>query len=99
MWVPAFPSYAALAGKPWFAHEVALADLAQTHPGLVRRSLDERIARRAFGGLVVRHEFSWIDRAALASYRLQALPAPQSRFLRTLQANHLPEGMWVETKK
>jgi len=47
VYVPAFPSYAVMAGKPWHAHYVALCDLMPLGPAM-RDELARQVAARRF---------------------------------------------------
>jgi hypothetical protein len=51
VYVPAFPAYAVMAGKPWHAHYVALCDLARIDPGM-RVELARQLASRRFAAVV-----------------------------------------------
>jgi hypothetical protein len=93
VWFPAFPSYAALAGKPWLAQEVPLADLRKTDPAVSGR-LVPAIRSRAFGALVLPPDDPLTGVALAARYRREPLPEAATRFLSTLHQRRV-ESMLV----
>jgi hypothetical protein len=84
VWFPAFPSYAALAGKPWLSQEVALTDLEQLHPGLVDASIAKALRSGPLRALVLRPDTVLVDRKLLAGFPRETLPVPRSPFSKML---------------
>lgn len=53
VYVPAYPAYAARAGKPWHAHHIASCDVLQIDPDF-RAALDRDLHRRRFAAILPR---------------------------------------------
>ncbi len=75
VWVPRHPYLAAMAGKPWLAHELALQDvLRPTHTSRARELLAEiqAAARARRFALLVLDDQSWVHHEFSPYYRLGA---------------------------
>jgi len=94
VWIPAFPSYAVFAGKPWYAHETALFDLRNTPAApLLARAYAEVRSNPSFGGVVLDPREPLLRAATPAHARREPLPPFTAPFLRRLHDGHVPDVM------
>jgi hypothetical protein len=92
IWIPAFPSYAVFAGKPWYAHETALFDLRNTPAASVlSRAYAQVRSDPTFAAVVLDPREPLLRAARPSPARTQSLPRFTSRFLRRLHDGHLPD--------
>jgi hypothetical protein len=83
IWFPTFPSFAAMAGKPWVAHYGTLTDLDVTNPGQVARDVSRAIRSRWFGALILPPNDRFVNMTELRQfYQEQPFPEIRSPFLR-----------------
>jgi hypothetical protein len=96
VWFPAFPSYAALAGKPWMTQYGTLGDLGTTNPGYVAGDLSRLIRDRYFGAILLYPDDRFVDRDELRRfYDERPLPAVHSPFLRRVHHIHVSGSLFV----
>jgi hypothetical protein len=89
VWFPAFPSYAAMAGKPWVTHYGTLTDLSTTNPGYIAGALSILVRERALGALIVHPGDPNLNRDELNQYyQEQSLPEIRSPFLKRVHDVH-----------
>lgn len=99
VWFPAYPSYAALAGKPWMTHYGTLTDLEGTYPGYVAADLSQLINERFFGAIVLPPGDHFVSRDELEKfYEEQALPEVHSPFLRRVHHVHVGGSLFLRRK-
>jgi hypothetical protein len=83
IWFPSFPSYAAMAGKPWVAHYGTLTDLDAANPGPVADELSRAIRSRWFGALILHPNDPFVNMTELRQfYEERPFPEIHSPFLR-----------------
>jgi hypothetical protein len=83
IWFPSFPSYAALAGKPWVAHYGTLTDLDVTNPGHLASELSRAIRNRWFGAVILHPNDRFVNMTELRQfYDERPFPEIHSPFLR-----------------
>ena len=83
IWFPSFPSYAAMAGKPWVAHYGTLTDLDAANPGRVADELSRAIRSRWFAAIILHPNDPFVNMAELRQfYEEQPFPEIHSPFLR-----------------
>ena len=83
IWFPSFPSYAALAGKPWVAHYGTLTDLDVTNTGHLASDLSRAIRNRWFGGVILHPNDPLVNMTELRQfYEERPFPEINSPFLR-----------------
>jgi hypothetical protein len=96
VWFPAYPSYAALAGKPWVNHIGTLIDLDRAIPGYVADQLSPLIRGRYFGAIVLHPEDRFVKRIELRQfYEERPLPAIRSPFLGRVHHTNLGDSIFV----
>jgi hypothetical protein len=99
VWFAAFPSYAAMAGKPWVTQYGTLLDLSSTNPGYVAGHLSALIRERHFGALVLHTDDHFVNRDELGQfYEEQPLPEVHSSFLRRVHHIHVTGSLFVRRK-
>jgi hypothetical protein len=96
IWFAAFPSYAALAGKPWMTHYGTLTDLETTNPGYVAGHLSRLIRERYFGAILLLPDDRFVDRDELRRfYEERPLPPVHSPFLQRVHHVHMSGSIFV----
>lgn len=99
VWFAAFPSYAAMAGKPWVTQYGTLLDLSSTNPGYVADQLSQLIRERHFSALVLHADDHFVNREELGQfYEEQPLPVVSSSFLRRVHHVHVTGSLFVRRK-
>ena len=83
IWFPSYPSYAAMAGKPWVTHYGTLIDLEAWNPGLVGGQLSQAIRGRWFGALILHDNDPFVNMTELRHfYDEKPFPEIRSPFFR-----------------
>lgn len=99
VWFAAYPSYAALAGKPWVTQYGTLQDLSDTKPGYVASHLSQLIRERHFGAIVLHPDDPFVNRDELEDlYEEHPLPEVHSPFLRRVHHIHVAGTLFVRRK-